>query len=366
MSIKKIGLFFDRSYIDAHACFYELINHLTSNEYEIDLFYIQSAYNPAPFFQSGNVRCIPFPLSILQKAEYQFKRFFSDEYSYSAVFGTPVAGSWLAYKYSRWKNVPYFYLADEVFDPELKHFKIRNWDKFKKQDKICNKAASATIALSEKRYSYQQQVNSLDSNHPYFILPNSQSGDSIRMKSSFFRDICNIDNNKPIVLFFGSFDWKLFQKFFSSIPADALESYNFVIHSRKIEELAATKTGIYFSNTILPSQLINYALSSADIGIALYDNQNLAEKRNSLTAGKISSYLKCQLPILAGDATEMMEIQSNNLGKFWSAGMNLTVLLNEIYENMDLYRKNIPEYYSKNLDYSKYFSKFNEYLKNAV
>ena len=47
---------------------------------------------------------------------------------------------------------------------------------------------------------------------------------------------------------------------------------------------------IKMSRMPIPSTMLNYMVSSADIGLALYDRESIPEKRNAFTGGKIGIY----------------------------------------------------------------------------
>ena len=95
---KKIALFFDRTYVDAHYCFTELAKSLSKDGFMVDLYHIANPFNPSPAFYDDNIRVLPFPLNKFQKAEFWYRIFNSKVHQYSAAIGTPVKGAWLAYK----------------------------------------------------------------------------------------------------------------------------------------------------------------------------------------------------------------------------------------------------------------------------
>ena len=73
MKTKKIALFFDRTYVDAHACFTELAKQLANSGYEVDVYCILNSFNPAPAFYNSKIRVLPFPLSKFERMQFFYK-----------------------------------------------------------------------------------------------------------------------------------------------------------------------------------------------------------------------------------------------------------------------------------------------------
>src|SRR6266702_4286251 len=75
-----------------------------------------------------------------------------------------------------------------------------------------NRYAAATISLGEERYQVQKQLNKIDYPHDYIVIPNAPSGDAVKLRSNYFRDIFHIEDRKPILLFAGTLNWNLAKK----------------------------------------------------------------------------------------------------------------------------------------------------------
>lgn len=365
--MKKVALFFDRSYVDAHFCFTELAKHLADSGYLVDLYHLANPYNPPPVFYNDKIRVFNFPQSKFQKTEFWIKIKFYKDFKYSVVFGTPVKGVWLAYKVAKSQKIPLIYLADEIINPETKFFDGFDYVKDKKKDIIANKYAIATIALSEKRYLYQKRVNSLPDNHKYFIIPNAPAGRVEKLKSNYFRDIFNITDDKPIVLFIGSIYWKLAKKIFEQTKNYKDKNYHIIFHGRSKNQMGnEPHPFIKISNTPLPSYMTNYAFSSADIGLVLYDKNSSHESENGETGGKIGTYLKNKLPVIAGNLDVLKTFEQNKVGIFWDGEEDIDKLINEILSTKTDLAANIPHFYETNYNYSNYFKLLKNFLNEIV
>lgn len=367
--MKKIALFFDRYYIDAHACFTELIKHLVETGYHIDLYYHANPYNPPPVFYDDRIRLFQIPTLKYHFVEFWGKMRLMKEKKYTATIGTPINGAWLAHKVSKQQNIPMFYLADEIFDPEVRYHEVDNWDEAKKKDITANKAATATIALGEERYQYQKKVNGLNENHRYFIIPNTWAGEVKKRRSCYFRDFFNIDDKKPIVLFIGTLNWKLAQKIMETTRhLDPEETpYHIVFHGRSVGMMGEDKHEfIKISRLPLPSYLMGYAVSSADIGLVLYDKDIEQERNNAWTGGKIATYLKNQLPVIAGNVDEFRRFEQARIGLYWDGEEPIDKMIRQMIKQMPAMSARIPAYYKQHLEYSQYFSVFEHFLKEIT
>ncbi|MCX6239067.1 MAG: hypothetical protein NTY07_16155 [Bacteroidia bacterium] len=364
--MKKIVLFFDRPYIDAHFCFTELAKNFVKHGYAVDLFYIQNNNYTPPVFFTDNIRLLQFPKSFFSKFEFWSKIFYSKEYKYEATIGTPLLGTELAFKLSKFLNIPCFYLADEIFDPNIDWHPVKNYKQHKKKDRLINNNCTATLALGLERYKYQASVNALGSNHKYFILPNSPSGKSNKLTSHYFRDIFQIEDSKPIILFIGNMWWSLAKKVWEETKTYSDRDYHLIFHMRSAgwEEQYNNHNLIKFSHIPVPQYMMEYVVSSADIGLVLYDKEVPKEEKNGLTGGKIGTYLKCNLPIVIGNLPEFINYENDKVGIFWdNSKENIDSAIKRAILNKKKLADNIPAYYEKNLNYENSFGSFINFLK---
>lgn len=365
--MKRIALFFDRSYVDAHCCFTELAKHLSLSGYEIDLYCLLNSFNPPPTFYDSQIRVLSFPTAKFALIDFWRKVIFVNEFKYAAVFGTPFQGAFLGYKVSKYLKVPFIYLADEIFNMDSSRHSFPNYPKLKQQDKSVNSAALATIALGEERYRYQQKVNQLPTNHRYFVLPNAQPGASEQLRSNYFKDVFNINDNKPIVLFIGTLDWNLAKQLYEHAKTFVNKPYHLVFHARSLGKMGhAPHPFIKISSTPIPSGMLNYVVSSADIGLVLYDKDSTAEKENTLTAGKIGTYLKNNLPLIAGNVDDLKHLESKGVAVYLDNISELDHAVKKAIEQKEKMKKNIVSVYEQHYNYSRYFKSFETFLNGAL
>ncbi len=366
--MKRIALFFDRTYVDAHFCFTELARHLAKNEFQVDLFHLSNPYNLAPNFFEPNISVRQFPQGKLEKLVFTYRRWFTDELKYDAIIGTPIHGAVLGCRLAKEQGVPFFYLADEIFDPLTRYHKLENWGKAKSLDKKANQSALASIVLGEDRFTYQKKVNSLSDSHRHFLIPNSPSGEVKKLQSHYFRDVFEIRDEKPIVLFIGTLNWNLARTIYEETREYKDKDYHLVFHGRTQGLMAQNKPHpfIKVSKEPLPSSLLNYAISSADLGLVLYDQSIPQESNNGWTGGKIGTYFKNGLPVIAGNLDSFRQFETNGVGAFWDGKTELDLMIKSTLAKTDFLQKNIPAFYNLHYRYEKFFAPFLTFLLNSV
>ena len=365
--MQRIALLFDRAYIDTQPCFMELAIQLADNGFQVDLYMLINSNNHLPFFENQAIRILPFPDSVFQKTEYWSKILYAKDRRYKAVIGTPIRGAWVAYKTATIQRIPFYYFADELPEHLLKGYSGEKRKRLIKENHTANKKAVATLALGEERYQIQMEQNKIDFPHEHFVLPNAQSGGSVKLRSHYFRDVFNIEDRKPVLLFAGTLNWNLARKIYEETKTYSEKDYHLVFQSRTIGLMGENKHPFIKMSTVpIPSSMMNYAVSSADIGLALYDRESVHETNNGLTGGKIGTYLKNGLPVIAGSADNLKIFDEQKVGTYWDGKTDFDQVAHQAINTMGTNMKNIPGFYRKHLQYEFFFLKFKEHLLKAI
>jgi hypothetical protein len=364
--MNRIALLFDRTYIDAQHCFMEPAIQFAKKGFGVDLYMVATRGNHSPFFEDQNIRILPFPISKVQRADYWSKIFYSRDRKYKAIIGTAGAGAWVAYKTAKIQKIPYYYLADELIAHLANSTGAGNRNAIVKKDLIANRYAAATIALGQERYEEQKQLNKITYPHEYFVIPNAPSGDAIKLKSNYYRDVFNIEDRKPILFFAGTLHWLLAQKIFQETKTYSDRPYHIVFQTRTVGLMEKEHPFIKMSQLPIPSIMMNYAVSSTDIGLALYDKNSEQESRNGFTGGKIGTYLKNQLPLIVGSVENMRFFEENQVGLYWNGETAFDEIAIEAINNMQRYKENIPAFYKANMQYEYFFEKLYKHVLSNI
>jgi hypothetical protein len=367
MSTQRVALLFDRAYVDTQPCFTELANQLAKNGFHVDLYMLMHANNHLPFFENQAIRILPFPDSAFQKTEYWTKIIYAKDRKYKAIIGTPILGAWVAYKTAAIQKIPFYYLADELLEHLLNGIPDVQKNKMTRENYIANKKAAGTIALGEDRYLLQKEQNKINYPHDHIVLPNAQAGNAVKLRSNYFRDIFNIEDRKPILLFAGTLNWNLARKIYEETRTYSDKDYHLVFQSRTLGMMGGNDHSfIKISNIPIPSSMMNYAFSSADIGLVLYDKESLHETNNGITGGKIGTYLKNGLTLIAGSADNLKVFEEKKVGVYWDGKTSFNQIAIDAVNSLEINRENIPGYYKENLQYEFFFEKFKEHLLRSI
>ena len=177
-------------------------------------------------------------------------------------------------------------------------------------EKWANRSAQFTII--QDMYRGQQLIDDhkLDPQR-VFQLPNAHSGRAAEFKSDYLRKRFKIPPHDRVILYAGGIaDW--------AESADLLQSalawprdWHLVFHSPQLRAndpyIAALRAKadnghVHFSLDPLAQQQMDELVSSADVGLALYKTgYGLNNYLIGHSAGKISQYLRCHLPVIVSD-----------------------------------------------------------------
>jgi hypothetical protein len=367
MSIQRIALLFNRAYIDTQPSFMEIPTQLAASGFQVDLYMLMKSNNHLPFFENQAIRILPFPDSAFQKAEYWSKILYAKDRRYKALIGMPIQGAWVAYKTASIQKIPYYYFADELLEHLIKGYTGAAKDKLIKKNYIANKKAAATLTLGDERFNIQKEQNKIDYNHTHFVLPNAQAGPAVKLRSNYFRDVFNIEDRKPIFLFAGTLNWNLAKRIYEETKSYSEKDYHLIFQSRTIGLMSDERHPfIKISATPIPSSMMNYAVSSADIGLALYDRESIHETNNGFTGGKIGTYLKNGLPLIAGSADNLKIFEEEKVGDYWDGKTSFDQIATQAIGNIHLNRVQIPDFYKKHLQFEIFFERFKDHLLKSI
>jgi hypothetical protein len=345
----------------------ELAGQLAENGFAVDLYMLNNSNNHLPFFENQEIRILPFPQSKFQQVEFWTKIMYSNDRKYKAIIATPLRGTWVAYKTARLQKIPFYYFADELVEHLMNDIQVSEKEKWTTRNYLSNKKAIATIALGEERYQLQKKYNKIDYPHDHIVIPNAPSGDAKKLRSHYFRDIFDLDDRKPILLFAGTLNWNLANKIFEETKNYGERDYHLIFQSRTLGLMGNEKHSFIKMSTLpIPTSMLNYAFSSADIGLALYDKNSLHETNNGFTGGKIGSYLKNQLPLIIGSADNLKLFEREKVGTYWDGETAFDDVAHKTIQNMKNFGRNIPAFYKKNLQYEVFFQRLKDHLINSI
>jgi glycosyltransferase involved in cell wall biosynthesis len=214
----------------------------------------------------------------------------------------------------------------------------------------------------------QFKLNELD----IFLLPNASSTPIHKGKSYFLQDRLKIDHDKILVLHSGGFI-PVFQCKELAENAMSWHNYNLVFHTHRMENnsyfqsvyaLVRDCSNIYFSTTAVATDELDLLISSAKIGIALYDaHSGYRAKLMGLASGKIGNYLKCGLPVIATNLPSLEYLKEYECGILVDDESEIESAISEILGNYKKYSDNAYHCYESLWNPKRYLEKIGQFIK---
>jgi hypothetical protein len=118
----------------------------------------------------------------------------------------------------------------------------------------------------------------------------------------------------------------------------------------------AAHPNLRVSPTILPADLLDYAVSSAHIGLALYDTALANTRLMGTASGKITLYMKNLLPVIATAHPSLDWIEDEGCGVLVQSLADIEQAVERIRRNYDAYAANVKRYYDDQLDFTRAFA----------
>ncbi len=373
MSERCVCLVFDRSYVDAHYFFRETITHFLSRGWSVDLFVPFSAYHPLPTIDSPR-------LAIRQFSGGRTRRFIWTLLigrKYDAILATPQRALFWAAGPASLRRIPLVYFSDEIYSWEgselLRTGKIGgNYVvpyKLKKREMTVHHQCCMTVSLSHSRFELLRLENQMPPDHPYAVLPNAPAESRVGIQSSFYHEVLSIPNEKPILVHCGGTKWDLIDPF---LRAASTWRNNFftVFHGRHSGAFTGFPSNrnenIRYHSEVLPSNLMPYAVSSAEIGLLLYNQDNPAEAFNPDTSGKLGLFLSCGLPVICCNSRQLDWINEEGCGVRVNTLDEIPAAVDRILSDRERYSRNAIRVFLERYRFTPYFDTFMEKFESVL
>lgn len=226
---------------------------------------------------------------------------------------------------------------------------------------------SHTVVPSPLRKNIFSQINAVDRDKIH-ILPVASMGPAIEKKSNFFRNRFSISDSDRIVIYSGNFKpWAKCLEIIQSIRYWP-KGYVLIMHTwnedaiqtKYFQEMKNQAIGlpVYFSWEYIEYKELALALSSADIGLAFYEEIDDNFSEILFSSNKIAEYLKAGLPIICSDFPSLKRFVDR-----YHIGIALSVVdilqgIIIIGDKLEYYRRNALVCYEQIYRFESYFDHF--------
>ncbi len=309
---RDIAFVISHPYVDALACFREPIKLLAERGWQVDLYTTLSPEHRAPSFHRANVRLRPIEMT-RAGALRMIWQLLAHRPRYRWIFTIPQWSLHYAGMAARVARIPMVCISDELIaEAELATAEERKW---KARERRAHQRCAFTIALSEERAEFIRAENCLGAAHPIYVVPNSPPGPARRLQSHYYQETLRIPAERRILLHAGSLWWQPAHDLIDG--AGRWDGEWVVVFQGRLAgqfEARGDSEHVRFSRVVLPHDLLDYAASSAHIGLALYPRQRANDRLVGTASGKVGLYMKNALPVIALDHDSLRWIEREGCG----------------------------------------------------
>lgn len=284
---------------------------------------------------------------------------------YDFIIGVDRQGLIEAHYLSQFMRIPFFFISFEIM------FAEETSSRFKQLERDASGKVTAWIVQDEVRAEKLAQENQLDRSK-VFYLPLASRGLGT-LGPGRLRDELGIPKDKQVMIAMGSIEkWAMIDEILTSLPLWP-DNWALIVHDR----YGFTKKQM--ANFITPERNVSrrlfisesstkyvddmgYILNGVSFGLAFYRSfsghqywgNNL--KHLGRASGKIATYLRYGIPVIANDTGVMAEdIKIFRLGHVVDSPMDIPELLQTISGiDIDAYCHHCQNYFNHKLDFNLY------------
>jgi glycosyltransferase involved in cell wall biosynthesis len=239
-------------------------------------------------------------------------------------------------------------------------------------EKTYHRQSIATIIQDGPRASALLKSNGIEHTNVLY-LPVSVRGQIIEQRSKFLQDKFHIGDDRKILLYFGNLLHTRFLTQIVSVAKELDDDIILVIHGfgqkRYLDYLqsVADKNRVVFSLDYVPEDEIENLISSAHIGIALYETTNVNDRLMAFSSSKMAYYPQCGIPVIAFDTASFRTLMDiHKCGELIKSIDQIPGATRSILENYDSYRREAFAAFKDFYDFDKHFPTFLTQLESAV
>jgi len=229
------------------------------------------------------------------------------------------------------------------------------------------------VIPSSARAKLFSRINRMDINK-INVLPVASMDEPIRTKSRYFRELFDIPNHETVVVYSGNFRaWAKCLEIIQSVKYWP-KGFVLVMHTWNKNSLEtpyfrtmkkyALELPIFFSSEYIEYDNLATALSSADIGLAFYDDIDSNFTEILFSSNKIGEYLKAGLAVICSDFPSLNDFVAKNKIGMAVPVENLPRAIKQFNGRLESYRQNALACYQEKYRFENYFEQFYEKLTN--
>lgn len=352
------------AYVDALACFREPIKHLADRGWRVDLYTMLAPSHAAPNFQRTNVRLYPVAQTRFGSLKL-FLQLLTRRPRYRAIFTVPQWSLHITRLAAALRGVPVVYISDEIIvEEELGTAAERSRKRKERRD---HQRCAATIALTPERAAFIRRENVVPESQRTFIVPNSAPGPAVRLRSRYYQDVLDLPEETFILLHAGGMGWPPALRLAELASEWRDPGIVLVYQGRRRDQILGRSDhpAVRFNPLVLPSDLLDYAVSSASVGLALYPEDKANDRLMSTASGKLCLYMKNCLPVITTRQACFDWVERSGCGISVGGPDEVLDAAREIRRHYDRFSEAVRRYYDAHLDFGRNFAPVERALRSG-
>lgn len=203
--------------------------------------------------------------------------------------------------FSEQLHVPFAYFSLELLLEDYQYYKDYEW--MRPYERHYHSRAALTIVQDPQRAAVLLQANGVPSN-PVCYYPVSVSGSPNHITNNYFHKKFNISRENKIVLYFGLFseerECSQLAELAHQLVGAVLVFHGYgIFGSNVFYEKFRYHRNVYFSLDLVEEEMIDSIVSSADVGVSLYNENCMNDMLTAFSSLKNAIYMKNGVPMIA-------------------------------------------------------------------
>jgi glycosyltransferase involved in cell wall biosynthesis len=250
----------------------------------------------------------------------------------------------------------------------------REYSYLRKTEKKYHRLCGATIIQDRLRAKALLKYNEIESTNLIY-LPISIRGDIVEKKSSYFHQKYQISDVKKLLLYFGLIQDARYSSDLVRIADRLKDDMMLVLHGygdqtylAHLQSIAAMDQVIFSFDLVAEEEIIN-VISSATIGLALYESTNSNDRLAAFSSVKVAYYMQCGVPVIAFDSESFRELMNvYKCGELINSIDEIPQKVEKILNDYDSYREQAFMAFKQFFDFDENFKEFildfDNFIKN--
>ncbi len=250
----------------------------------------------------------------------------------------------------------------------------KEYSYLREMEKKYHQLCGATIIQDRLRATALAKYNEIEST-TWLYLPISVRGDIVERKSSYFYKKYHACEMKKLLLYFGLIQDERFSADLVRIASRLKDDMLLVLHGygdpaylAHLQSVADINR-VIFSLDLVEEEHILDVISSATIGLALYENTNSNDRLAAFSSVKVAYYMQCGVPVIAFDSESFRELMNAfRCGELITSIEEVPQAVEKILNDYARYREQafmaFGQFYDFDANFEKCIHDFGSFIKN--